>query len=120
MPVDEAPDDDDGGVRQSYNFAPGYHGLVYRADGPQQHGNSNAPADKPEDQHREKDEDLQADETDNKAEKVAVSIQGHKHTKYKLQSMRWGKLAPRLGSTDRPTDRRLRRENHVVLTLDTT
>ncbi|KAJ4371105.1 hypothetical protein N0V83_004321 [Neocucurbitaria cava] len=32
MPVEDAPDDDD--VRQSYNFAPGYHGLVYRADGP--------------------------------------------------------------------------------------
>ena len=30
MPVEEAPDDDE--VRQSYNFAPGYHGLVYRAD----------------------------------------------------------------------------------------
>ncbi|KAF2830380.1 DUF159-domain-containing protein [Ophiobolus disseminans] len=32
MPVDETPADD--AVRQSYNFAPGYHGLVYRADGP--------------------------------------------------------------------------------------
>jgi hypothetical protein len=32
MPVADAPDDDE--VRQSYNFAPGYHGLVYRADGP--------------------------------------------------------------------------------------
>lgn len=31
MPVDDAPDDNS--VRQSYNFAPGYHGLVYRADG---------------------------------------------------------------------------------------
>ncbi|KAH7348006.1 hypothetical protein BKA66DRAFT_432732 [Pyrenochaeta sp. MPI-SDFR-AT-0127] len=30
MPVEEAPED--GHVRQSYNFAPGYHGLVYRAD----------------------------------------------------------------------------------------
>ncbi|KAF2659912.1 DUF159-domain-containing protein [Lophiostoma macrostomum CBS 122681] len=30
MPVNEAPDDE--GVRQTYNFAPGYHGLVYRAD----------------------------------------------------------------------------------------
>lgn len=29
MPVAEAPSDDD--VRPSYNFAPGYHGLVYRA-----------------------------------------------------------------------------------------
>ncbi|KAF2036425.1 DUF159-domain-containing protein [Setomelanomma holmii] len=36
MPVEEAPDDDDD-VRQSYNFAPGYHGLIYRADG-QEHG----------------------------------------------------------------------------------
>ena len=34
MPVEEAPDDDSN-VRQSYNFAPGYHGLVYRADGPE-------------------------------------------------------------------------------------
>jgi putative SOS response-associated peptidase YedK len=34
MPVAEAPDDD-GNVRQSYNFAPGYHGLVYRAEAPE-------------------------------------------------------------------------------------
>lgn len=42
MPVDEAPPDeadeaDDDGPpppRQSYNFAPGYHGVVYRADVP--------------------------------------------------------------------------------------
>ncbi|KAH8700076.1 hypothetical protein GQ44DRAFT_744153 [Phaeosphaeriaceae sp. PMI808] len=32
MPVQESPNDDQ--VRQSYNFAPGYHGLVYRADSP--------------------------------------------------------------------------------------
>jgi hypothetical protein len=37
MPVDEAPDDDSN-VRQSYNFAPGYHGLVYRADCPETGG----------------------------------------------------------------------------------
>lgn len=30
MPVEEAPDDD--AVHPSYNFAPGYHGLVYRAE----------------------------------------------------------------------------------------
>ena len=35
MPVYEAPDDDgEGAPRQSYNFAPGYHGIVYRADTP--------------------------------------------------------------------------------------
>lgn len=32
MPCEDCPDDED--VRQSYNFAPGYHGLVYRADLP--------------------------------------------------------------------------------------
>ncbi|KAK4099983.1 DUF159-domain-containing protein [Parathielavia hyrcaniae] len=35
MPVDDAPvDEGDGAPRQSYNFAPGYHGVVYRADVP--------------------------------------------------------------------------------------
>ncbi|KAI0009894.1 DUF159-domain-containing protein [Xylariaceae sp. FL0662B] len=47
MPVNEAPDEDEGGEgdgdgdgeregapRQTYNFAPSYHGLVYRADVP--------------------------------------------------------------------------------------
>lgn len=35
MPVDEAPaDEGEGAPRQSYNFAPGYHGIVYRADVP--------------------------------------------------------------------------------------
>lgn len=35
MPVDEAPDDEgEGAPRPSYNFAPGYHGIVYRADVP--------------------------------------------------------------------------------------
>ena len=33
MPVDDAPQDEgDGAPRQSYNFAPGYLGVVYRAD----------------------------------------------------------------------------------------
>ncbi|EQL01577.1 DUF159 domain protein [Ophiocordyceps sinensis CO18] len=35
MPVADAPDDEGAGApRQSYNFAPGYHGVVYRADTP--------------------------------------------------------------------------------------
>ncbi|KAM7185048.1 putative ACR, COG2135 domain containing protein [Naviculisporaceae sp. PSN 640] len=35
MPVYDAPDDDGNGApRQSYNFAPGYYGVVYRADVP--------------------------------------------------------------------------------------
>jgi len=35
LPVDDAPEDEGPGApRQSYNFAPGYHGIVYRADVP--------------------------------------------------------------------------------------
>jgi putative SOS response-associated peptidase YedK len=69
MPVEEAPDDDSN-VRQSYNFAPGYHGLVYRADGPETGG-----------QHEGATED----------------------TKYKLQSMQWGRLSQAPGHVT-PTD----------------
>jgi putative SOS response-associated peptidase YedK len=67
MPVEDAPGDDD--VRQSYNFAPGYHGLVYRADGPEHGG-----------QH------------DNQQEEVAtVDKEGATgDTRYKLQAMQWG------------------------------
>jgi|TARA_R110002003_G_scaffold25_9_gene1204 hypothetical protein len=70
MPVEEAPNDDD--VRQSYNFAPGYHGLVYRADGPGHGG-----------QHQGSDE-----------ETAAVKEEGATgDTTYKLQSMQWGMAA---------------------------
>lgn len=78
MPVNEAPDDEgDGAPRQSYNFAPGYHGLVYRADtpdwgaGPRQHSKSAGEAE-PED---EVVDDGPEPETD---------------VRYKLQSMKWG------------------------------
>ncbi|KAF2626205.1 DUF159 domain protein [Macroventuria anomochaeta] len=66
MPVEEAPNDDD--VRQSYNFAPGYHGLVYRAEG-HEHGGC-----------KEKDH-----ENEGKSKE-----EGATDTKYKLQSMQWG------------------------------
>lgn len=67
MPVEEAPNDDD--VRQSYNFAPGYHGLVYRAEGPV-HG------DQKEKEH---------DNEENPKKEGTTDI------KYKLQSMQWGR-----------------------------
>lgn len=68
MPVAEAPDDD-GNVRQSYNFAPGYHGLVYRADS----------SEDTRDHENTRIEDAAGD------------------TKYKLQSMQWGTLAHAFG-----------------------
>lgn len=63
MQVDEAPDDDQ--VRETYNFAPGYYGAVYRAE-PSDHRHGNQQADSA---------DHQTDEP---------------NTKYKLQSMKWG------------------------------
>ncbi|CAG8980560.1 hypothetical protein HYALB_00002558 [Hymenoscyphus albidus] len=77
MPVHEAPEDDaEGGPRQSYNFAPGYHGIVYRADtpdygaGPRQHAKGDA----------ENGPEAGASEAENDP----------KETRYKLQSMQWG------------------------------
>lgn len=67
MPVEEAPNDDE--VRQSYNFAPGYHGLVYRADGPEP--------------GTQKGQEHENDEVTKK--------EGATHTRYKLQSMQWGR-----------------------------
>jgi hypothetical protein len=63
MPVEETPSDD--AVRQSYNFAPGYHGLVYRAD-VLEHGGE-----------------------EQEAETKREGATGD--TRYKLQSMQWGR-----------------------------
>jgi hypothetical protein len=70
MPVADAPGDDE--VRPSYNFAPGYHGLVYRADGPGHGG-----------QH----DDSQQAEAAPVGEEGAT---GDTNTTYKLQAMQWG------------------------------
>ncbi|GAP84637.1 putative duf159 domain protein [Rosellinia necatrix] len=109
MPIYEAPndpeddrDEDDGGggggeayngPRQSYNFAPGYSGVVYRADVPDwgagprpRHdgdastGAINAPS---HDSHIDTQE--QNKETD---EQQPLTDTDHAH--YKLQAMKWG------------------------------
>ncbi|TVY53412.1 putative peptidase [Lachnellula cervina] len=81
MPVYEAPadEDDEGGPRQSYNFAPGYHGLVYRAGtpdwgaGPRAHGQSG-----------------RAGEAEPEDEVVDDEREPEGEVRYKLQSMKWG------------------------------
>lgn len=84
MPVDEAPEDEgEGAPRQSYNFAPGYHGVVYRADVPDQGAGPRRPAEKPggNDGAEDKDGD------------VWPSAQSDEHSPavhYKLQGMKWG------------------------------
>ena len=83
MPAAEAPEDD--GFRQSYNFAPGYHGLVYRADGPDHGGNKAAAK---QDHGDNGEQGLQKDELETAP---AVPAEGHvDDTKYKLQAMKWG------------------------------
>ncbi|KAF4550426.1 SOS response associated peptidase (SRAP)-like protein [Elsinoe fawcettii] len=79
MPADECPDDDDSTIRQSYNFAPGYHGLVYRADVPD--SGAKKQKDAGEDGEVKGAEEAHKDDADGHATK---------ETKYKLQGMKWG------------------------------
>ncbi|KAL8896297.1 MAG: hypothetical protein Q9207_007773 [Kuettlingeria erythrocarpa] len=78
MPVEEAPEDDD--VRQTYNFAPGNHGLIYRADVPdwgaggRGRGTQDA-ADGPSQEGQGEQE---------------RGVEDAKEPKYKLQAMKWG------------------------------
>ncbi|KAG4426517.1 hypothetical protein IFR04_000399 [Cadophora malorum] len=89
MPVYDAPaDDDDHAPRQSYNFAPGYYGLVYRADvpdhgaGPRQHKKGEG-----EIESTEEDATANAESTQHEAPSSSAA---QKEIRYKLQSMKWG------------------------------
>jgi hypothetical protein len=86
MQVYDAPgDEDEFNPRQSFNFAPGYNGIVYRADTPDRgagprshkHGEDVAPAATEEATQAQEDEETDASDHE---------------TRYKLQSMKWGKL----------------------------
>ncbi|KAJ5168129.1 uncharacterized protein N7482_003723 [Penicillium canariense] len=82
MQVDEAPDDDE--VRETYNFAPGSFGAVYRADIADPHSRS----DRDTEAHRERREDLpEREKHDDRDTNEPVDT---KQPKYKLQSMKWG------------------------------
>lgn len=71
MQVDEAPDDD--AVRETFNFAPGNFGAVYRAEvADKESYNAQQDADS---EHQHQDLEKGKDNT---------------VTKYKLQSMKWG------------------------------
>lgn len=77
MPVADAPDDDE--ARQTYNFAPGYHGLVYRADVP-----DSGAGNRHQRQHRDNEDEATADDG------IPPQIEEPKETRYKLQAMKWG------------------------------
>ncbi|KAH7149744.1 DUF159 domain protein [Dactylonectria estremocensis] len=73
MLVENAPDDEgDEAPRQSYNFAPGYHGIVYRADTPDWGCGPHHPR------------------ATSSAEHTASSATSLNVVKYRLQSMKWG------------------------------
>ena len=96
MPADEAPPDDNDQIRQSYNFAPGYHGLIYRAARPGQG-----------DEHGDADQDDSGEPSPKRAKtshttsSQTVDGLATKETKYKLQAAKWG-LVPFW--TKRPPD----------------
>ena len=78
MPVEDAPADDE--FRQTYNFAPGHQGLVYRSDVPD-HGGGFTNNDHADGQ----------DSAESPGENS--TLEEPKETRYKLQAMKWGVLA---------------------------
>ncbi|KAL4965221.1 SOS response-associated peptidase [Aspergillus stella-maris] len=78
MPVDESPEDDE--IRETYNFAPGNIGVVYRADTPiGNHDNT---------EHRAGEEQELTDPQG--AHGPEPSDSTPKDIQYKLQGMKWG------------------------------
>lgn len=77
MRVEDAPEDDE--ARQTYNFAPGSHGLIYRADVPD-YGAGN----------REYRHERAAENAAGEDKEIPGQIEEPKETQYKLQAMKWG------------------------------
>jgi len=102
MPAEEAPEDDNERIRQSYNFAPGYHGLIYRAQTSERGG-----GDRHDDNNDANDEDdgqpspKKAKHSHPEGSQTEVDGRATRETKYKLQAAKWG-LVPFW--TKRPPD----------------
>lgn len=88
MPVFEAPADDDEEdehpPRQSYNFAPGYNGLVYRADVPYYGAGPRS--------QKVNDIEESVKDGENDMDVGGDSNDQSEPVKYKLQSMKWGRF----------------------------
>lgn len=84
LQVDDAPADDD--VRETYNFAPGSYGLVYRAEIPDHGGRSEG-----EESHNARHGgDQQAPVVEETEQPPQSSQTSHKEYKYQLKAMKWG------------------------------
>ena len=80
MPADEAPDDDE--ARQTYNFAPGSHGLIYRA-----HTSDRGAGPQEDEAH---DGEPSPKRTKLSHDAPAVDGLATKEVRYKLQAAKWG------------------------------
>ncbi|GJC97967.1 carboxylic ester hydrolase [Colletotrichum higginsianum] len=82
MPVEDAPEDEgQGSPRQTYNFAPGYHGVVYRADVPDRGAGHRR-------EHKGDDEQEKTATTSGAA--ASEPPREDDKVRYKMQSMQWG------------------------------
>ena len=103
MSVYDAPaDEGDGAPRQSHNFAPGYHGVVYRADGYDRGAGAGSAAtddDGNDDGNHDgndttRDNDDTTTSTNNITSTAAATTsqpeENPPKVHYKLQSMKWG------------------------------
>lgn len=94
MPVWDAPaDEGDGAPRQSYNFAPGYHGIVYRADVPDWGAGPRREAKTKKGAKAAAEDASDEAETATHDESSVIEADGEGEsgeTRYKLQSMKWG------------------------------
>ncbi|KAK0324934.1 hypothetical protein LTR82_003920 [Friedmanniomyces endolithicus] len=88
MPAEEAPDDDDNQTRQTYNFAPGSHGLIYRAHtsdrgaGTQEEGEEES---EPVRKRAKVSHDHNVTQPTHEVDGMAT-----KEVRYKLQAAKWG------------------------------
>ncbi len=89
MPVDDAPEDDQ--VRETYNLAPGNHGLVYRADVPD-YGAAR--------RHQRQEQATETVTSNDDIDTDTGPIENPQQTKYKLQPMKWGACCLLLKFTD--------------------
>ncbi len=96
MPVHDLPaDEGDDAPRESYNFAPGYRGVVYRADVPD-HGCGPAPdrqtrGGQAAAAHGDEDSDVSAKTVEKQVEGTEVmEAEETDGVHYKLQTMKWG------------------------------
>ncbi|KAK3714432.1 hypothetical protein LTR37_007738 [Vermiconidia calcicola] len=91
MPADEAPPEDDSQLRQSYNFAPGYHGLIYRA-ATNDRGTDATPYEHNNDQTDESSSGPSPKKAKLSHPPSSSQVDGlaTRETKYKLQSAKWG------------------------------